>query len=130
MLLPLILYNCLILFHSCSYYAHFYCCVRFCNTCRYHHHQDAYKYLPNICKSDSYIFSKYYLWSVNNQKMKIFFFIDLLLWPLNVTGSKREFCEFCESYDFRHKIDFIWFQNVIWVIKPSINAISTKKQLR
>ena len=61
-------------------------------------YQDALKYLSKIRKSDSCIFSKYYLWSVNNQKMKIFYCVNFFLWRLNVKRSKGDFCQFLTDF--------------------------------
>ena len=39
-------------------------------------HQDAFKYLSKIRNFNFCIFPKYYLWSVNNQKKKILYWVD------------------------------------------------------
>ena len=89
-------------------------------------HQDAFKYLSKIQKSGSCVFSKYYLWSVSYQKLKIFNWVDFFM-MFQCEEVKRWFLSIFSwfSYDLRHKIDFMWFQNVIWVIQPSVNAVST-----
>ena len=60
--------------------------------------QDAFKYLSKIWKSHSCIFSKSYLWSVNNKKMEIFylahFFYDCSMWR----GQKMIFCQFLADF--------------------------------
>lgn len=55
------------------------------------------------------------------KKRKFSIGLMFLLWRLIVKDSKGDFCQFLA--DSRHKIDFIWFQNIIWTIKPSINAM-------
>ena len=65
--------------------------------------------LPSkIRKSNSCIFSKYYLWYVNNKKMKMFYWANFFM-TSQCEGVKRGFLSIFSrfSYDFRNKIDFI-----------------------
>ena len=73
-------------------------------------HQDAFIYSSKIRKSNSCIFSKCYLWSVNNQKMNFYylvnFFYDASMWR----GQKVTFDNFF--------LIFLWFltQNRLYLI--------------